>query len=68
MDDSTFFPHAQEFHLSLRVVDLARSTAFAATGWCERAAIRMWQARHAGRIYGVIATFSTPSRWCANRS
>lgn len=28
MDDSTFFPHAQEFHLSLRVADLAESTAF----------------------------------------
>lgn len=28
MDDLTVFPQAQEFHLSLRVADLARSTAF----------------------------------------
>lgn len=28
MDESTPFPQAQEFHLSLRVADLAKSTAF----------------------------------------
>ena len=28
MNESTPFPHAQEFHLSLRVADLAKSTAF----------------------------------------
>lgn len=28
MDDAIMFPHAQEFHLSLRVADLAESTRF----------------------------------------